>query len=81
MTVATLPRMARPKKDATTTIRVNAQFAEELEVISEYLQDTVDDGITIGSLVVEWSKPHIQKYRQKAIDHRIDKLKRMKDMH
>lgn len=80
MSAGTLTYMGRAKKNATTTVRVDANLAEELEVIAEYISETTTDReATIGSLIADWSKPHIAKHRQKAIDHRIDKLKKMRE--
>lgn len=75
----TFPLMPRAKKSATTTIRVDSALAEELEVISEYIEEISGKPTTIGSLLNEWTRPHILKHRQKAIDHRIDKYKRMRE--
>ena len=76
---ATTFYMPRHGKPATTTVRVDADLAAELEVIAEYLEETVNRETTIGSLIEEWVRPHLAKHRQKAIDYRIEKLKRMKD--
>lgn len=78
---ATLLDMPREKKAPTTTVRVPVTFADELEVIVDYLDDIRTGGkeVTVGSLLEEWCKPHISKYKQKAIDHRIEKLNKMRN--
>lgn len=76
---AILDRMAKQKKPATTTVRVETSLQEDLELIAEYLDETTQNDVTIATLLGEWSKPHVAKYRQKAIDYRIEKLKKMRE--
>lgn len=77
--VSTLLSMPREKKAPTTTVRVPTSFAEEVEVITDYLGEIGDKEVTVGILLEEWCRPQIAKYKQKAIDHRIEKLKKMRE--
>ena len=76
---ATLICMPRERKAPTTTVRVPVTFAEELEVITDYLGETSDKEVTVGTLLEEWARPHILKYKQKAIGYRIERLKKMRE--
>lgn len=79
MSVTTLC-MPKDKKAPTTTVRVTESLAADLEVIVDYLEDTTGKAVTVASLLAQWCKPHIERYREKAIDHRIERLRRMKQM-
>jgi hypothetical protein len=68
--------MPRERKPPTTTIRVHASLADDLDVIAEYLRETTNKQVTVASLLYQWCKPHIDEHRQRAYKHRIEREKR-----
>lgn len=69
--------MPKAFKEKTVTIRVRQSFADELEVIADYLQDTSGQFVPRDVLLSQWASPHMKEHLNKAIAHKMAKLKAM----
>lgn len=69
--------MPKALKEKTVTIRVRQSFSDQLELIADYLQDTTGKFTPRDVLLSDWARPHMAEHLEKAIAHKMAKLKAM----
>lgn len=67
--------MPKETKEKWASIRVRQSFADEIELIADYLQDITGRFVARDVLLSEWSRGPMKEHLEKAIAHKMEKLK------